>query len=110
MTLGVQRRPNVLCHRAGRSIVDTSPGRIQAMCIILCMSTVVSSTEMHRSTGEILERVAAGEELVIERNGVPIARLEPVSSGPAALIGAGAGRTRQLVSDDELLAPVIEEM
>ena len=74
------------------------------------MSTIVSSTEMHRSTGEILERVAAGEELIIERNGVPIARIQPVSRGVDALIGAGAGTTRQAVADDELLEPVIEEM
>lgn len=74
------------------------------------MSNVVSSTEVHRSTGEVLERVATGEELVIERNGVPIAVLRPFERRAAALIGAGTGRTRQRVSDDELLAPVIEEM
>ena len=75
-----------------------------------CTSNIVSSTEVHRSTGEVLARVAAGEELVIERNGVPIAILRPMERRAAALIGAGAGRTRQLVSDDELLASVVEEM
>lgn len=65
---------------------------------------------MHRSTGDVLDRVAAGEELVVERNGVPIARLVPMERSAASLIGAGSGKSRQVASDDELLEPVIEEM
>lgn len=80
------------------------------MCILLCMSNIVSSTEVHRATGDILDRVAAGEELIVARNGVPIARLSPMTRPVARLTGAGAGRTRQVVSDEELLEPVLEEM
>ncbi len=65
---------------------------------------------MHRSTGDILDRVVAGEEMIIARNGVPIARLLPIG-GPAALIdGVGAQKTRQVVGDEELIAPIIDEM
>jgi antitoxin (DNA-binding transcriptional repressor) of toxin-antitoxin stability system len=65
---------------------------------------------MHRATGEVLDRVAAGEELLVERHGVPIARLVPVSGPAVQLIGAGAGRARQLIDDVELMSPIVEEM
>ena len=77
------------------------------MCILVCMSNIVSSTEVHRSTGDVLDRVAAGEELIVARNGVPIARLIPMSRPADRLTGAGAGRTRQL---HDVIAPVIDEM
>lgn len=65
---------------------------------------------MHRSTGEILARVAGGEEVIVARNGIPIARLSPIGRPLTHLAGAGEGQTRQVVSDAEILEPVMEEM
>ena len=40
---------------------------------------------------EILERVAAGEEVLLTRRGKPVARVVPAAQPSASILGAGAG-------------------
>ena len=39
--------------------------------------------ELHLKTSEILREVVAGESFIIEKHGVPVAEIRPVSSQPA---------------------------
>ncbi len=49
--------------------------------------------ELNQNTSAVLARVEAGERLDVTRNGVVVARLEPVTPHPlAALIAAGLAR------------------
>lgn len=69
------------------------------------MSRTVSATEAKAKLLALLDEVEAGEEIEITRHGRPIARLVP--GRPAFRIkGRFAGQVRQLVSDEELLAPI----
>ncbi len=53
------------------------------------METRITATELVRSLGDILGRIRyRGERFVIERNGTPVARLEPLPSGAPTTVGA----------------------
>jgi len=43
--------------------------------------TRVSAREANQEFSKLLRRVVAGEEVVITRRGVPVARLAPISAG-----------------------------
>lgn len=50
------------------------------------MSTRITATELARKLGDILGRVRyRRESFVIERNGAPVARLEPLAASPATV-------------------------
>lgn len=42
------------------------------------MTTVVSAAEAKATLSELLRRAEAGEEILVARNGQPVARLSPV--------------------------------
>jgi prevent-host-death family protein len=42
-----------------------------------------SVRDLHINTSEIVRRVAAGESITIERRGVPVAEIRPISLKPA---------------------------
>ena len=44
--------------------------------------TTISAQEMERDFSRYLERVAAGESLVVLQAGVPVAEFKPLLSGP----------------------------
>jgi antitoxin (DNA-binding transcriptional repressor) of toxin-antitoxin stability system len=47
----------------------------------------ISATELARKRGDVLGRVRyRGESFIVERNGVPVARLEPVAGGGAVTL------------------------
>jgi antitoxin (DNA-binding transcriptional repressor) of toxin-antitoxin stability system len=47
----------------------------------------ISATELARRLGDVLGRIRyRGERFVVERNGTPVARLEPVAGGPAVTL------------------------
>ena len=61
---------------------------------------MVGVSEARQRLTEILERVLAGEEVVVTRRGAPVAAIVPITDGPddprplglAAFAGAGAPR------------------
>ena len=54
--------------------------------------TSVGVHEAKTTLSRLLRRVAAGEQVVITRGGVAVARLVPMPSAPAARIGLYAGQ------------------
>lgn len=69
--------------------------------------TAVPIRELNQNTSAVVARVEAGERLDVTRNGVVVARLEPVAPHPlAAMIAAGlvrpALRTLTLPTEAEL--------
>lgn len=62
----------------------------------------IDAVELRERCGEILDRVGP-EGILITKDGKPVARLVPVHSTGAELIGSLAGKIR--VKDD-LMAPV----
>ena len=51
----------------------------------------VNVHEAKTHLSRLLQRVAAGEEIVIARNGTPVARLVPVAAPPKRLLGTDRG-------------------
>lgn len=62
------------------------------------MTTSVSVHEAKATLSQLLDRVAAGEEVAITRRGVEVARLVPADDGGARTLGMDRGRYR--VPDD----------
>lgn len=71
------------------------------------MSTrTVSASELARDTAALLDAVAAGESIVIERRGRAVARLEPPAVAGRAVLGQLRGTAVQRVDDDAIMDPV----
>jgi prevent-host-death family protein len=66
--------------------------------------TQVGMHEAKTKLSQLVERAVAGEEIVIARNGKPVARLVPVASASslAAIYGALRGRIHLADDSDEL--------
>lgn len=65
----------------------------------------VGMHEAKTHLSRLVERVEAGEDVVIQRNGKPVARLVPVVEEPRSLAsvrGAWRGRVRMAADFDEL--------
>jgi prevent-host-death family protein len=64
----------------------------------------VGMHEAKTTLSQLVERAAAGEDIVIQRNGTPVARLVPVAatSSLEAVRGAWRGRVRMADDFDEL--------
>ena len=66
----------------------------------------ITATQFKAKCLAILDDVAAGGEVVVTKHGRPVAKLVPVEDDPRrALVGS----VRQLVSDEELIAPLEDE-
>lgn len=63
------------------------------------MSEMVNMHEAKTHLSRLAERAAAGEEIVIARNGLPVARLVPVEEKPATRV-LGLWRGKVSVRDD----------
>lgn len=63
--------------------------------------TRLSATEVARSFSAIVNRVGAGEEIEVVRNGVPIVEMRPVVAGRTV----SAARWRELISDAPPIDP-----
>ena len=48
------------------------------MTTLTTMTTIVSAAEAKATLSELLRRAEAGEEILVARNGLPVARLSPV--------------------------------
>ena len=66
--------------------------------------------EAKTKLSQLVERAEAGEDIVIARNGKPVARLVPVAgtTSLAAVRGAWRGRVRMAEDFDDLPAEVAE--
>jgi len=69
----------------------------------------VNVHEAKTQLSRLLARVEAGEEIVIARNGEPVARLVPVSTGPARVPGEDAGKGWIAEDFDAPLPPEIQK-
>jgi len=70
----------------------------------------VNVHEAKTQLSRLLARVEAGEEIVIARNGKPVARLVPVSTGPARRVpGEDAGKGWIAEDFDAPLPPEIQK-
>ena len=70
------------------------------------MSVNIHEAKTHLS--RLIERVLAGEEIVIARGGKPVAKLVPIDKRAARRV-PGSARGRVLISDD-FDAPLPEEL
>jgi prevent-host-death family protein len=66
------------------------------------MATVVNMHDAKSSLSRLVKRAASGEEIVIAKNGKPMARLTRLSSAKAnGLIGAFAGKLHMAPDFDD---------
>ena len=49
----------------------------------MCYMKSSTVRELHLKTSEIVRRVAEGESFIIEKRGVPVAEIRPISHRPA---------------------------
>lgn len=73
----------------------------------------VGMHEAKTHLSRLVERVEAGEDVVIQRNGKPVARLVPVMEEPRSLAtvrGAWRGRVRMADDFDELPEDIAEAL
>jgi antitoxin (DNA-binding transcriptional repressor) of toxin-antitoxin stability system len=61
----------------------------------------LSATEVARSFSSIVNRVGAGEEIEVVRNGVPVVEMRPATAGRAV----SADRWRELISTSPPVDP-----
>ena len=71
------------------------------------MSSIVNVYEAKTQLSQLLNRVEGGEEIVIARNGRPVARIVPLQQRPARTPGLFAGQIT-LAPDFDTLEPADE--
>lgn len=71
------------------------------------MSETLSVPDAKARLAELIDRAAAGEEIIISQDGRPMARLVPMPAKPARRPGAWA-HLRGRIDDDALLEPMDE--
>jgi prevent-host-death family protein len=67
------------------------------------MATVVNMHDAKSSLSRLVKRAAAGEEILIAKNGKPMARLTRLSTGKSTgLVGAFAGKLHMAADFDAI--------
>ncbi len=75
------------------------------------MNTSISATELARKIGDVLGRIRyRGESFVVERNGVPIARITPLATRSAASVLEGLQSWREAAPHDPDLADDLDRI
>jgi prevent-host-death family protein len=74
------------------------------------MSQFVSLYDAKTHLSALVDRAAAGEEIVIAKNGVPLARLMPIPSRGADRVPANAMGIEWIADDFDVPDPLIEQM
>jgi prevent-host-death family protein len=74
------------------------------------MSLFVSLYDAKTKLSSLVDRAAAGEEIVIAKNGVPCARLVPIVSLGQRRIPANAMRIQSIAADFDAPVPEIERL
>ncbi|HSZ93110.1 MAG TPA: type II toxin-antitoxin system Phd/YefM family antitoxin [Acetobacteraceae bacterium] len=72
------------------------------------MSHFVTLYEAKTHLSGLVDRAAAGEEIIIAKNGIPQARLVPLASHGERRKPANAMRIRHIAADFDALDPAIE--
>jgi prevent-host-death family protein len=73
--------------------------------------TTITLEEARAKLPEVIESLAAGEEVVITRNARPVAKLvAPPCDSPRPVFGRGKGKHVVLADDDEYLKAFEEYM
>jgi prevent-host-death family protein len=72
------------------------------------MATIVNMHDAKSSLSRLVKRAAAGEEILLARNGKPVARLTKLSNRKASpMIGAFAGKLH-MAEDFDAVPPEFE--
>lgn len=75
------------------------------------MTHRISATELARKLGDVLGRVRyRGESFIVERNGAPVARIEPVAGSAAVTVGEALLAWRGAGGPDEEFASILERV
>jgi hypothetical protein len=75
------------------------------------VKTVISATMMARQLGDVLGRIRyRRESFVIERNGIVVAKLEPVDSEPQGTVRAALVAWRDVAEPDGDFADALERI
>jgi prevent-host-death family protein len=77
---------------------------------VIPMSLFVSLYDAKTKLSSLVDRAAAGEEIVIAKNGVPCARLVPIVSAGRRRIPANAMRIQSIAADFDAPVPEIERL
>jgi antitoxin (DNA-binding transcriptional repressor) of toxin-antitoxin stability system len=75
------------------------------------MKKVISATALARRLGDVLGRIRyRGESFVIERNGVPVARLVPAGTDQHTAVAEALRRWREAAEPDPEFATALERI
>ena len=75
------------------------------------MESRISATELARRLGDVLSRVRyRGDSFVVERNGVPVARLLPAHEGTVATVREALAAWRSAGAPDPSFADDLERI
>jgi antitoxin (DNA-binding transcriptional repressor) of toxin-antitoxin stability system len=81
------------------------------MRILRIMESRITATELARRIGDTLGRIRyRGDTFVVERNGVPIARLSPVTESRAATLADALAAWRAAGEADPEFADALERV
>jgi prevent-host-death family protein len=75
--------------------------------MVTCMSERISTAEAKAKFSELIDRAAAGEEIVVTRSGKPRARIVPLAGPPKRPFGIA--KHWKIPPDEVLFAPMSEE-
>jgi len=72
---------------------------------------IISATMLARQAGDVLGRIRyRGESFVVERNGVPVARIDPAQPSPAGSVQEGLAAWRDAGEADLEFAALMEQV
>jgi antitoxin (DNA-binding transcriptional repressor) of toxin-antitoxin stability system len=75
------------------------------------MATTIKATDLSRNLSDVLSRVhCRGETFLIERNGEPVATLEPIGSAAGGSWRELASRLERLSAHDATFADDLEQI
>ena len=75
------------------------------------MTRTVSATALARQLGDVLGQIRyRGDSFIVERNGVPVARMDPAQPAPAGTLGDALRAWRDAAEPDPDFAAVLERV
>ncbi len=75
------------------------------------MDRRITATELARRLGDVLGRIRyRGDHFLVEKNGVPVARLVPVAGAHPGTLGEALAAWQAVVAGDAALADALEKI